>query len=295
MLRSYAPRFLRLLLHIGCMELIGGQAIVEGVMMISPQKVAVAVRKPNGKIATKVEQRTPFFQNIRKIYFIRGIFALIEMLHLGVKGLVWSSNQTLPDEEHISSMGFAVTMMIAFLLAMGLFVALPLWLAQLVSEQHILFTLLDGIFRVVLFLGYLLFIAQMRDVKRLFEYHGAEHMAVHCYEAKKNLEINNVRKFPTAHPRCGTAFIFLVLLLSIFIFSLIWSDQWVVRFGLRLLLVPVIAGLAYEILRLGANYQHTLFFRWLIMPGLWFQKITTKEPDKRQIEVAITALQKVIP
>ncbi|MEK6839727.1 MAG: DUF1385 domain-containing protein [Nanoarchaeota archaeon] len=276
------------------MELIGGQAIVEGVMMISPQKVAIAVRKPNGRITTTTEQRTPFFQNIRKIYFIRGIFALLEMLHLGVKGLIWSSKQTLPEEEHISSTGFAVTMMVAFLLAMGLFVALPLWLAQLVSEQHLLFTLLDGVFRVVLFLGYLLFIAQMRDVKRLFEYHGAEHMVVHCYEAKKKLEINTVRTFPTAHPRCGTAFIFLVLLLSIFIFSLIWSDQWLIRFGLRLLFVPVIAGLAYEILRFGAKHQDALFFRWLIMPGLWFQKITTKEPDKRQIEVAITALQKVI-
>lgn len=276
------------------MELIGGQAVIEGVMMISPQKVAIAVRKPTGRIATKVERRAPFFQRVKKMFFIRGLFALIEMLQLGMKALIWSSNQSLEKEDHLSSLGMAITIVVSFVLALGLFVALPLWIAHLTTTSFFLVNVLDGIIRVIIFLGYLLLISQMRDVRRLFEYHGAEHMAVHCYEAKKKLDVDQVRCFPTVHPRCGTAFLFLVLLVSIFVFSLIWSEQWILRFVFRLLLIPVVAGTAYELLKLGAKHHDHLFFRALIAPGLWFQKITTREPDKRQIEVAITALQKVV-
>lgn len=276
------------------MELIGGQAVVEGVMMISPQKVAVAVRKDNGKIISKVEQRKKMYQSIRKVFFARGIFALIEMLHLGMKALMWSGNQQLKKEEQVSDSGMMVTMLVSFAIGIGLFVALPLWVAGLVTDQPFWFNLLEGFLRMALFLLYVLIIAQMNDVKRLFEYHGAEHMAVHCYEAKKPLDVNSVRRFSTVHPRCGTAFIFLVFLVSLVIFSLIWSEQWLVRFLLRISLIPLVAGLAYELLRLGARYHDRIWFRWLLLPGLWFQKITTKEPDRKQIEVALVSLKKVV-
>lgn len=276
------------------MELIGGQAVVEGVMMISPEKVAISVRKKTGRIKTMVEKRKKFQQQIRKIFFVRGIFALIEMLRLGTKALIWSSNESLDKEEKISSMGMAITMVFSFVVGIALFVALPLWLAQTITDSRFLVNLIDGILRVGVFLAYLLVIAQMKDVKRLFEYHGAEHMAVHCYEAKKKLDVKEVRRFSTLHPRCGTAFIFLVLLVSIFIFSLIWSQAWLVRFGLRMALIPVIAGLSYELLKVSARHQDSLFFKWLIAPGLWFQLITTREPDSKQIEVAIASLKKVM-
>ena len=288
------PIFLRLLLLQKQMELIGGQAVVEGVMMISPSKVAIAVRKPNGGIKTKAEKRLSIFQSVKKVYFLRGIFALIEMLHLGTKALIWSSNESMEKEEQISSTGMALTMVISFIIGIGLFVALPLWVTGFFTRQQFLFNLIEGIFRVLIFLAYLLLISQMKDVKRLFEYHGAEHMAVHCHEAKKKLEINNVRRFSTLHPRCGTAFIFLVLIVSILVFSFIWSERWITRFSLRLLLIPVVAGISYELLRLSAKHQDNIFFRSLIKPGLWFQMITTKEPDRKQIEVAIAALQKAI-
>jgi uncharacterized protein YqhQ len=276
------------------MELIGGQAVVEGVMMISPKKVAISVRNEKGKIVSKVEERESLFRTLRKVFFVRGIFALVEMLRLGVKALSWSSNQQLKKEEQISSGGMAITMLISFALGIGLFVALPLWVAGLITEHSFWFNLLEGILRMLIFLAYVLIIAQMNDVKRLFEYHGAEHMAVHCYEAKKPLEVEHVRRFSTIHPRCGTAFIFLVFLVSLIIFSFIWSEHWWLRFGLRLALIPLVAGIAYELLRLGSKYHDRLWFRWLLLPGLWFQKITTQEPDRKQIEVALTSLKKVL-
>ncbi len=276
------------------MELIGGQAVVEGVMMISPEKVAIAVRKENGKIVSKVAKRKQLYLSIRKILFIRGIFALIEMLHLGMQALTWSSNQQLKKEEQVSRGGMMVTMLFSFIIGLGLFVALPLWVAGFVTEHHVGYTLIEGLLRILIFFMYIIIIAQMNDVKRLFEYHGAEHMAIHCHEAHKPLDVRHVRRFSTIHPRCGTAFLFLVFLVSLVVFSFIWSEQWLARFLLRIMLIPVVAGIAYELLRLGARHHQKVWFRWILLPGLWFQKITTKEPDARQIDVALFSLKKVL-
>jgi uncharacterized protein YqhQ len=276
------------------MELIGGQAVVEGVMMVSPKKIAVSVRKSTGKIKSMLMPRQSMFTKVRHIAFVRGIFAMIEMLTIGMKALMWSSNESLSKDEQISSFGMGMTMLFSLVFGIGLFVALPLWVSHLITQQTFLFNLLDGLLRGVIFIGYILAISQFKDVRRLFEYHGAEHMAVHCHEAKKPLEVKHIRKFSPVHPRCGTAFIFLVLLVSIIIFSFIWSENWWMKFGLRLVLIPVIAGISYELLKLGARFPKNVFLKVLIMPGLWFQLITTREPDRGQIEVAIASLKKVL-
>lgn len=274
------------------MELIGGQALIEGVMMVGPKKMALAVRRENGRISTQVEKRKPFYLTMRKIFFLRGIFALIEMIITGSRALLWSTHEN--EQEDLPRWGMMLTLLVSLLFGAGLFVVLPLWLSSLVTSQRFLFNLLDGVLRIVIFIVYIFIISYMKDIRRMFEYHGAEHMTIHCYEAQQPLEPSSVRKFSTLHPRCGTAFLFIVLLLSIILFSFIWSDAWLVKFSTRILLIPVIAGISYEILKMSAKHQDHPFFRILIMPGLWLQMITTQEPDKKQIEVAITALKKAL-
>lgn len=276
------------------MQTIGGQAVVEGVLMISDAKSAVSVRLTDGSIKTQVHKRRSFTQQFKHIFLLRGVLALIDMVYTGTKAITWSSNQQLEKEEQIGGMGIFLTILFSFALGIGIFIVLPLYVTKLITTDTLLFNILDGVIRVVVFILYILLIAQLKDVKRLFEYHGAEHMAVHCHEARKKLTPETVRTFSTLHPRCGTAFIFIVLLISIFVYSFITSEHWLIQFGLRLLFIPLIAGISYEILKLGAKHQDKLFFRALIAPGLWFQKITTKEPDKKQVEVAIASLKAVI-
>ncbi len=273
---------------------IGGQALIEGVMMISDKRVSMAARKPNGKIVTKKMNRHHLTIKYKKLPLARGVFALWEMLSLGMKGLIWSSEQAEEQKESTSSVAMTLTILFSLLVGILLFIALPFYLAKLVTENHFLFNLVDGLLRVTVFLAYLLAIARMKDVQRLFQYHGAEHMAVHCYEHKNKLTVENVEKFTTLHPRCGTAFLFLVLIVSVFVFTLVYSDSWIIKFLLRILLIPFIAAVSYEILKFSAKHQNNVFFRYLIKPGLWFQMITTRKPDKRQIEVAITALKAVL-
>jgi len=276
------------------MSSIGGQALIEGVMMISDEKVAMAARKPDGRIVTKKENRHHLTVRYKKIPLVRGALALWEMLSLGMKGLMWSSEQAEEQEEKTSGFAMTLTVLFSFLVGIALFIALPFYIARLATENHFLFNLIDGVLRVAVFLAYLLVISRMKDVRRLFQYHGAEHMAVHCNEHKKKLTVGNVEKFTTLHPRCGTAFLFLVLLVSILVFTLVYSSNWIIKFFLRILLIPVIAAVSYEILKFSAKHQDNLFFRSLIKPGLWFQMITTKKPDRKQIEVAITALKAVL-
>ncbi|MBT3865479.1 DUF1385 domain-containing protein [Candidatus Woesearchaeota archaeon] len=271
-------------------DYIGGQALMEGVMMASKNKVAMSVRKENGKIKTKVEKRSGISEKFRKTVFLRGLISLFEMLYIGTKALTWSSNESLEEDEQIGGWGMFFMLLFSFAIAIGLFIALPLWLSKFVAEERIWFNVVDGLWRVVLFVGYLWFISRFKDVKRVFEYHGAEHKAVNCYEAGKILTIKNVKKFSRIHPRCGTSFIFIVLIISIVLFSLIWSESWVLKFLYRILLIPVIAAVSYEILRFNAKYPNKIM-SFLTTPGLWLQKITTQEPDDRQLEVSIAALK----
>lgn len=277
------------------MEYIGGQALVEGVMIISPKKIACSVRKPDGKIKSKIENRNPRYTKYSKVWFIRGIFALIEMLYLGTKALTWSSNEQLKREEKITKKELTFTLLISIIIGVLIFVLLPLFLSKiLIQSRGILFNITDGIFRIIVFIVYLILISRSKEIQRIFQYHGAEHMAVHCYEHKKKLTVDNVKKFITLHPRCGTAFLIIVLIISIFVFSFIWSKNLFIKFFFRILLIPVIAAVSYEILKLSARFQNKLFFKMLIQPGLWFQKITTKKPDDKQIEVAIASVKSVL-
>lgn len=271
---------------------IGGQAVIEGVMIRNKEKFAVATRLPNGKIKVKKEKNNKF-PKFFNIFFIRGIVTLIFTLIDGLKALIWSSNQQLGKDEQITKKEIAITLILSFLFAILIFVVVPFFSARFIVVEGIWFDVLDGVFRVILFLVYLGAISLMKDVKRIFEYHGAEHKTIACYEAKKKLTVKNVRTYCKEHARCGTAFLFLVLIVSIFLFSLISGSLWIKLMG-RIILLPVVAGISYEILKLGDKFRNNFFVRMIVAPGLWLQRITTRNPDKKQIEVAIKAVEAVV-
>ncbi len=283
----------------------GGQAVVEGVLMRSMKNMAVAVRKPNGQIAVKKRK----IHSLRDKYkvlnlpFIRGILNMVEMLTIGVRELNYSANMAMDEEEEeLGAMELIGSLALAFIFAIGMFKFVPLLLAEFASrrfafveENYIMFNLIDGIAKITLFILYIYIISFMKDVKRLFEYHGAEHKTVYCYEARQKLTAKNIRKFPTQHPRCGTSFIIIVLLLSIFVYTFIpQSLGFWTKLSLRILLLPIIAGISYELLKFSAKYTDNIFVGLLSAPGLLIQKITTKEPDENQIEVAKKALEGVL-
>jgi len=273
---------------------IGGQAVIEGVMMASPNYMAVSVRKNNKKIITKKSKfkKKPDFL---KLFFIRGIFNLINMLVIGMKSLMWSAEQVAEEEdEKIGKTELGFTLLFSIAIAVGLFILLPYFLSAIfIDTRGVYFNLVDGILRMIVFLGYVIAISLMNDVRRVFEYHGAEHKAVNCYEAGKAVNVKNVDKFGTIHVRCGTNFIMIVLMTSIIVFSLIKSEVWYVNILWRLLLMPVIAGISYEFIRFSGKYDNKIL-RFFSMPGLWLQKLTTRKPSKDQIEVAIKSLKEII-
>ena len=276
---------------------VGGQAVIEGVLMKNEDKVAIAVRKPNRKITVK-KQRWPSVSKKIKFLgwpFFRGTVNLIEMLVMGIKALNYSANESIGEkEEKISTKEFVATTIIALAVAIGLFILLPLYLTKITNTKGVVFNIIDGAIRVVLFILYILAISFMRDVRRLFQYHGAEHKTVNCYEAGKKITVANVKKYSTLHRRCGTTFILIVLVISIIIFSLIVTDNFWIKFTGRILLLPVIAGISYELLKLGAKFPKNILLNLLVWPGLGLQKLTTREPDKKQIEVAIKAFKAVV-
>ena len=271
---------------------VGGQAVIEGVMMRNKKRYAVAVRLPNGKIKIKKEKNT-YFPKFFNVIFIRGIVGLGFTLYDGVRALIWSSNQHLGEEEELSKKEVIWTVTLSFLFSLLIFVGLPFLIANRIHSEGAIFDILDGVFRVVLFLGYLLIISLMKDVKTLFQYHGAEHKTIYCYESGKKLTLENVKKYSRFHPRCGTTFLFLVLLLSIFTFTFI-TGSWIVELLGRIFLMPVIAGVSYELIKLTDKFGDNFIIKALITPGLWLQRITTKEPSDKQIEVGIKALKAVV-
>ncbi len=285
---------------------IGGQAVIEGVMMRSKNYYSIAVRKPDGKTTLTSSP----FKSITAKYpvlglpFIRGVVSLVEMVVLGMKGITYSGNIASgddDDEESISTWWFVITIILSLGLAVFLFKYLPLLAAQLInnrflsSDSSLLFSSIDGTAKIMIFVMYIAAISMWGEMRTVFQYHGAEHKSVHCYEAKKKLSVRNVKTFSTLHKRCGTSFIIIVLLLSIFVYAFIPNSVgFLYKLLYRLLLLPVIAGVSYEILKLGAKYPDNIFLDIVTAPGLWFQKMTTREPDDKQIRVAITALKKVL-
>ena len=271
---------------------IGGQAVIEGVMMRNREKFAIAVRLPNGKIKVKKEAHTPFSKLI-DVPFLRGVVSLGYMLADGIRALIWSGNQQMGKEEQLGKKEVFGTILFSSILALVFFVGLPFFLAYLLQGEGWLFNLLDGLFRIALFIGYLLGISFMKDVKILFQYHGAEHKTIACYEAKKHLTPENAQHYSRFHPRCGTSFLFIVLLLSIILFSFLSGPLWF-RLSGRIFLLPVVASLAYEAIKFSCTRVQNPIIRIFIAPGLWLQRLTTKEPTLKQLEVGIAALQGVL-
>jgi len=280
----------------------GGQAVIEGVMMRGKKKMAVAVRRTPEEIVLKLQDVHSVTERFRvlKTPLIRGFVALIESLVMGIKTLTYSANQVVEGEgegETITPLEMGLSVAFAFAAGIGLFFLLPVGLAHLLKAYvsgPFLQNLLEGLFRVLIFLLYVVAISLMKDIQRVFEYHGAEHKTIHTYEAGQDLIVENARKYSTLHPRCGTSFLLFVMVISILVFSFLGETNLGTRLLSRVLLLPIVAGVSYEFLKLTGKYQHLAVMRFLSAPGLWLQKLTTREPDDSQLEVAICALQKVL-
>ena len=309
---------------------VGGQAVIEGVMMKSPHYVAVAVRKPNKQIALKVERSNSVTEKFKflKMPFFRGIVMLFEMLSLGIKALNFSANESMDESEdeneknqtkddhakgQLSSIAIFFTILISLGFAILLFVLTPYALTSLLNIHEetspILFNFVDGIIKLALFVLYIFLISRMEDIKRVFQYHGAEHKAVNCYEHKKKLTVENTQKFTTLNPRCGTSFILFVILIGVIVFSFVpvvvdalfpqvatfsFMGKRAVFFFTRIIFMLPLAGISYEILKISALYQKNIIFKIISLPGLAVQKMTTSEPTDDQVEVAIKSLEAVL-
>ncbi|HJR98022.1 MAG TPA: DUF1385 domain-containing protein [Actinomycetota bacterium] len=280
-------------------HLYGGQAVVEGVMMRGARHWAVAVRRPSGDIHLEshgidsVAERHPI---LRKP-FLRGVIVLGQSLAIGMRALMVAANQSVDDDEQLTSRQIGVSLAIAMLLFIGVFILGPTTLFTWVEGRlgkGVPLLVGEGVFRVALFVGYLWLIGRTKDIHRVFEYHGAEHKTIAAYEHDDELVPSNVDRYPKEHVRCGTNFLIIVMIITIFVFTMFGTPGLVWRVASRILAIPVIAGIAYEALRLGARFQGSLVMRVLMAPGIWLQKITTQEPDDAQIEVAIASFDEVL-
>jgi uncharacterized protein YqhQ len=277
----------------------GGQAVVEGVMMRGREVWAVAVRKPTGDLHVEsheiesVMKRRPWLAKP----FLRGIIALGQALGIGFKALSISARESAPEEEQLTSRQMGLSMVVAAVIFIGLFIVLPAatfrWVGGRV-DSSLLVNVLEGVFRVALFLGYLLLIGRTQDIRRVFAYHGAEHKTIAAFEHDEPLVPERVDTYSTLHVRCGTNFLLLVMVITIFLFAIFGNPGLWWRIGSRILAIPIIAGIAFELLRLGARYPDSLFMRIVMKPGLWLQKITTKPPTRDQIEVAVASFNEVL-
>lgn len=318
------------------MTSIGGQAVIEGIMMRGPEKIAVAVRKPDGDIIID-ESDVKIKGGIRKIPFVRGVFAFVDSLVIGIKALMFSANfydddgkpkeeakntndssernennakttinskdgeEAKKETEEMPAWMMALTIATSLCLSIGLFIALPNLIAGFIVPNGadgnvVLYNLVESIVKMVIFLGYLLLVSRMKDIQKVFEYHGAEHKTIFCYENGEELTVENVKKFKRFHPRCGTSFLLFVIVISIIVFSIIGRfDSKILNVLVRIALLPVVAGVSYEIIRFAGKHTENKCVSWLNKPGMWLQKLTTREPNEKQIEVAIEALKAVLP
>ena len=294
---------------------------MEGVMMRGPYKTTVAVRKPDGEIEKKVEEngvktRSKSF----RLPIVRGCVNFIDSLVIGMKALMFSAEFIDLEEEEESESKFDqwlerkfgdkikdiviyVAIAISLVMSVGLFMVLPTFLTRLVeaipaikpvTQSHAFTSIFEGVIRMAIFLVYMVLVSQMKDIRRVYEYHGAEHKTIACYEAGEELTVENVKKFPRFHPRCGTSFLLFVMIISIIIFTLLPKTGVILRVLMRLALLPVVAGLSYEVIK-WAGRSKSKAVCTLSKPGLWLQKLTTREPDESQIEVAIESMKPCIP
>lgn len=299
---------------------IGGQAVIEGVMMRGPHKIAIAVRKPDGEIIideNDVKTKGAWL----KIPIIRGVISFFSSMVIGVKALTFSakffdteeeeSNDTKKNndkpnankkkngENDMPEWAIYLSVLVSLMISVGLFMVLPNVIANFVVPNKeanvIMYNVVESVIKIAIFLGYLGVVSQMNDIKRVFEYHGAEHKSIFCYENGEELTVENVKKYSRFHPRCGTSFLLFVILISIVVFSLLGVHKNpFVNIGLRLLFLPLVAGISYEIIKFAGRSTNK-YITWLNEPGKWLQRLTTREPDDSQIEVAIASLKAVIP
>ena len=279
--------------------MIGGQAVIEGVMMRGPELVATAVRNPQGRIELEVKpvnsiaDRYPIF----KKPMLRGCVSLFESLVMGIRSLGYSAQMAGEEDEQLTDKELAGTMIFAFALAAVLFIAIPTGAAKLfhvITEDPVFLNLMEGFLRLFIFMAYIFAISRMKDIQRVFQYHGAEHKTIACFEAGEALTVENVARHTRLHKRCGTSFLLIVMLVSIFVFAFLGWPDLAERIASRIILLPVVAGISYEIIRFSANSDNCLL-GWAVKPGLWLQKLTTREPEPEMIEVAIESAKAVLP
>lgn len=292
---------------------IGGQAVIEGIMMMNRNDYAVAVRKPDQEIEVKRDRYISITQKVKlfSLPFVRGVFRFADSMIVGMKTLTYSASFFEDDEdsepgkieqflnrvlgEKLESALMALVMVLSFVMAIGIFMLLPLFIAGLFSsviESERLMAVLEGIIRILIFIAYIKLVSRMEDIRRTFMYHGAEHKCINCVEHGLPLTVENVRNSSKEHKRCGTSFILIVMVISILFFMIVRVDNVWMRFASRIVLVPVIAGVSYEILQL-AGRSNSKFMDLVSRPGMWMQGLTTKEPDDSMIEVAIAATEAV--
>ncbi len=294
-------------------QTVGGQALIEGVMMQSKEKRAIAIRKVDGEIVIKKNKIKSWIseKKIDKITFIRGTFILIENMIEGINSLNYSSEFFIDEDEEedkfdlflkrifkdkVNDVVVGLSMILALLLSVGLFVLTPTFLGGLFSNiisNKVILNLVEGIIRILILFAYIVIISKNKDIERTFQYHGAEHKAVYCYENNLELTVENARKFTTLHPRCGTNFLFIVMSTSIILFSFFGWPNPLIRVIMRIICIPIVAGISYEIIRFLGKYNNKLT-KIVAYPGMMLQKFTTKEPDDSQLEVALAALKAVV-
>ena len=295
---------------------IGGQAVIEGVMMRGPQAVAIAVRKPDKLIIVdrKLIKSLTAKYKFLKMPIIRGIIAFFESMIIGVKSLMFSAEfydlEESDEQEHtrfekflenvfgekLQTILIYFSVVVALFFGIGLFIIFPTIIAGFINkviQNVIIANITEGVFRIAIFLGYIIIISGLKDIQRVFQYHGAEHKTIFCYENGEELTPENIRKYSRFHPRCGTSFLFIVMIVSIMVFSFISWDNLAIRMIMRLSLLPLVAGLSYELIKLAGRSSHPLV-KLISKPGIALQRFTTREPDDSQIEVAVEALKNVI-
>jgi len=283
---------------------VGGQAVLEGVMMRGVSVWAVAVRRPDGEIEIASESIKPWAQRHRiwRLPVLRGVIALGESLKIGFRALGISANAQLEEDEdgqkeEIGGWVWGLTIALSLVLAVGLFFVIPVGLTSLIKDQlgsPFLFWLIEGLLRTGIFIGYLVVISQLRDLRRVFEYHGAEHKTISCYEAEDELTPARAKLYSRLHPRCGTSFLLIVMVLAIFVFAPIGLPAWYWLLASRILGIPLIAGLSYEVIKWAGKNRRKRWVRGLMWPGLMLQNLTTREPDEEQLAVAIASLDAVL-
>jgi uncharacterized protein YqhQ len=278
----------------------GGQAVIEGVMIRGARNMAVAVRKPSAEILvhSEVLPRGIYDSALGRLPLLRGLTMLWDTLVLGTRSLMFSADAALTDEDvQFGGPLMWGTLLVSLLIGVGLFILLPMLLVGLVDryiKAALLSNLIEGLIRLLIFLGYLLAIRRLPDIRRVFAYHGAEHKTVNACEAGVQLTPQEVKRFSTAHTRCGTSFLLIVLVLFVLLSSLLGRPPLVWRLLSRLVLIPLVAALAYEFIKFTAGHDDNLLVRIVAAPGLWLQRLTTQEPDDRMLEVSIAALQRVL-